>query len=131
YRIDTLDALEGVLREVEDALVRGPGAFDPDLALQHAPPIFFDREEPLFPDRVGCTVIDRPGPSPSFPRVFRPLPGERIIEYAIYWDWDIGHHYELEHAWVFLDANERVRKVEASWHGRYHVIADAGAGSLE
>jgi hypothetical protein len=36
------------------------------------------------------------------------------IEYAIWWDWDIGHLYELEHVWVYLDADRQVIRGEAS-----------------
>src|SRR5690606_28706272 len=69
YRIDRLEAIFNVLAEAESALNQGPGEFDPELALRCAHAMYFDRREPFLPDRVGCTVIDRPGPSPSFPRI--------------------------------------------------------------
>ncbi len=50
---------------------------------------------------------------------------ERIIEYAIWWDWDIQHLYELEHIWVHLDDAEHVVRGEASWHGDYYTMVDA------
>ena len=48
------------------------------------------------------------------------------IEYAIWWDWDIGHLYELEHTWTYVGADGRVVFAEASWHGGYSsaVLAD-------
>jgi putative hydrolase of the HAD superfamily len=46
------------------------------------------------------------------------MTGCHCIEYAIWWDWDIQHLYELEHVWVHLDAAEAVVAVEASAHGR-------------
>jgi hypothetical protein len=69
--------------------------------------------------RVGYTVIEETGrPSPSFNRTVDFQPGAvRVIEYAIYWDWDIQHLYELEHAWVHLDEEGEVVFVEASGHG--------------
>lgn len=45
---------------------------------------------------------------------------------AIWWDWDIGHLYELEHVWVYLDDQGRVRRGEASAHGGYHDMAVDG-----
>jgi len=48
------------------------------------------------------------------------------IEYAIWWDWDIGHLYELEHIWVFVDAAGNVVRGEASWHGDHHSMAHQG-----
>jgi glycerophosphoryl diester phosphodiesterase len=48
------------------------------------------------------------------------------IEYAVWWDWDIQHLYELEHVWVYLDTDGRVVRAEASWHGRYHNMAVDG-----
>ncbi len=37
----------------------------------------------------------------------------------MWWDWDIGHLYELEHVWTFVGASGEVVAVEASWHGMY------------
>jgi len=93
-----------------------------DLAERYAPHLLLDREEPFLPVAVGYTMFESDGYSPSFPRyigltpVGRP-PAAKAIEYAIWWDWDIGHIYELEHAWVYLDEQERVLCTEMSWHG--------------
>lgn len=48
-----------------------------------------------------------------------PAKGSFVIEYAIYWDWDIGHHYDLEHLWVYIGADGEVEKFEGSAHGLY------------
>ncbi len=101
---------------------------DPDdyaLALRHAPRIRFDTREPFMPSVVGYTVFRDSGPSPSFPRDIT-LNGEAktVIEYAIWWDWDIQHLYELEHIWVWLDENDNVIASEASWHGGLHPMVD-------
>ena len=42
----------------------------------------------------------------------------KVIEYAIWWDWDIQHLYELEHVWLKLNAANDVVRVAASAHGR-------------
>ncbi|RME78835.1 MAG: hypothetical protein D6784_01855, partial [Chloroflexi bacterium] len=58
-------------------------------------------------------------------------PAAVAIEYAIWWDWDIQHLYELEHVWVYLDGAGRVVRAEASWHGGYHSLEVNGQLPLE
>lgn len=104
------------------------GRVDPaelELVYRYAPVLVFDEREPFLPLVVGFRVFHGDAPSPSFPRriELRPAHGpaaERAIEYAIWWDWDIGHLYELEHAWVYLDGQGRPVRAEASWHGSFH-----------
>lgn len=112
---------------------------DFDLALQHAPILRFDRNEPFLPSRVGYVVFREPGDSAVDPRrtlagptplVFE-LPGlDAVIEYGVWWDWDIQHLYELEAAWVYLDAGGTVLRVEASWHGKFHEMLVDGKPPL-
>src|SRR5205809_292705 len=91
------------------------------LAARYAPIILFDQREPFLPLAAGYTLFHIDAPSPSFPRTItlcaadRP-PAQLVIEYAIWWDWDIQHLYELEHAWVYVDATGHVIHAEASWH---------------
>ncbi|HMP41313.1 MAG TPA: hypothetical protein PKA05_13095, partial [Roseiflexaceae bacterium] len=99
------------------------------LAARFAPCIRFDAHEPFMPLAAGVTLFHVDGPSPSFPRLITLAatePGEAdaaiAIEYAIWWDWDIGHLYELEHVWVYLDAAGRLLRCEASAHGGYAVM---------
>jgi len=97
------------------------------LAIRYAPIIMMDEAEPFRPELVGYTVFSHRAPSLSFPRFVevRP-PTVRAIEYALWWDWDIGHLYELEHVWVYIDAQGRIIRVEASWHGGYHDMSVDG-----
>ena len=95
-----------------------------ELAARYAPVILADECEPFTLIAAGYTIFEREGQSPSFParRVEwgrAGYPATRAIEYALWWDWDIGHLYELEHAWTFIDANGAVVAIEASWHGMY------------
>ena len=94
---------------------------DHELALRHAPVICFDAREPFLPTVVGYTVFRQSAASESFPRELE-LTGDIAcaIEYAIWWDWDIQHLYELEHAWVYLDASGNLIAADASWHGRFN-----------
>ena len=108
------------------------------LAVRYAPVIYFDRHEPFLPLAAGYSIVRSNIPSPSFTR------GREInlrangqpaasfaIEYAIWWDWDIGHLYELEHVWVFVNEAGRVVRAEASWHGDYHDMSQDEHLALE
>lgn len=91
------------------------------LAEQYAPVLMFDRLEPFLPVRVGVTVLHRGDRSPSFRREFEwnRTGLSFVIEYAIYWDYDIGHMYDLEHVWVYVGEDGSVMDGEASFHGKY------------
>ncbi len=112
---DNLTTLDRTTHSAEDHV----------LALRHAPRIRFDAREPFLPSVVGYTVFRRQAPSPSFPRqITMPSGVAHAIEYAVWWDWDIQHLYELEHIWVYLDVDESVVMGEASWHGEYYPMVD-------
>jgi phosphoglycolate phosphatase-like HAD superfamily hydrolase len=94
---------------------------DADLAARYAPQLMLDRSEPYRPHAFGYTIFRAPGQSPSSKFTIEPA-GAVTIEYAIYYDWDIGHLYDLEHVWVHLDAEGKILKVEASAHGGRKVM---------
>jgi glycerophosphoryl diester phosphodiesterase len=97
------------------------------LAIKYAPRIRFDANEPFLPSIVGYTVFDESSSSPSFPRqIDIDSDVAFVIEYAIWWDWDIGHLYELEHIWVFVDHSGKLVRGEASWHGGQNLMIDDG-----
>jgi len=97
---------------------------DLQLAARYAPILLMDDHEPFAPEVAGYRVFRAAGRSPSFPRDIRldqgGIQAAFAIEYALWWDWDIEHLYELEHVWVYVDARGRPVRVEASWHGRWH-----------
>ncbi|GBD08194.1 Glycerophosphodiester phosphodiesterase, cytoplasmic [Candidatus Thermoflexus japonica] len=102
------------------------------LALRHTPVLLLDRAEPFRVEGVGYAVLDRGTFSPTFPRrLMVEPPACQVIEYAIEWDADIGHLYELEHVWVYLDREGMVVRVEASWHGTYREMVADGRIPLE
>lgn len=110
------------------------GVPDQDLAQRHAPHIRFDLREPFLPLGVGYTVFYRDAPSPSFPRrIVLPPCAACAVEYAVWWDWDIQHLYELEHLWVYLDRRGDLVRAEGSWHGVYHTLwtPESGAPPLD
>lgn len=92
-----------------------------DQILLYAPKLFFDEKEPFYPVRVGITVMRNGETSPSFKRrfTFADPAIDHVIEFAIYWDYDIQHLYELEHVWVYVGGDGSVEDCEASFHGRY------------
>ncbi|QHQ59829.1 hypothetical protein Ana3638_02600 [Anaerocolumna sedimenticola] len=42
-----------------------------------------------------------------------------VIEYAMWFDYDIQHLYELEHLWIYVDKAGTVKDAEGSFHGKY------------
>ncbi|MCH7663433.1 MAG: hypothetical protein IH859_06150 [Chloroflexi bacterium] len=95
---------------------------DLNLAARYAPALKLDTREPFLPRAVAYRIFRKSAASPSFPRKIdlntaeKPSP-ELAIEYAIWWDWDIIHLYDLEHIWLFLDQSGQIVRAEASWHG--------------
>jgi hypothetical protein len=92
-----------------------------EVFMKYAPYIYFDNNEPFFPVRIGCLRFDSPGWSPSFKRQidFARDKVSFVLEYAIYWHYDIGHLYDLEHIWVYVGKDGSVVDCEASFHGDY------------
>nr|WP_145401313.1 hypothetical protein [Paenibacillus xylanexedens] len=91
-----------------------------EVSLRYAPIVLFDQNEPFYPDLVGVSLFEQPGPSSSFRREIQ-FPTEivqYVIEYAIWWDYEIGHLYEMEHVWIHVGHDGQVVDCEASFHGR-------------
>ncbi len=89
----------------------------PDSARRHAPRLRMDAAEPYAPVAYGVTIFEAAGQSPSSKFAITPR-GASVIEYAVWYDWDIEHLYDLEHVWVHLDEDDSVTAVEASCHGK-------------
>ncbi|CAM2847687.1 hypothetical protein [Paenibacillus taichungensis] len=91
-----------------------------ETAMSYAPVLMFDRNEPFYPDFVGVSILDQSGPSPSFEReIHFPVEAvQYVIEFSIWWDYEIGHLYEMEHVWIYVGHDGEVMDCEASFHGR-------------
>ncbi|MFE6075873.1 hypothetical protein ACFVQB_15480 [Paenibacillus sp. NPDC057886] len=91
-----------------------------ETAMSYAPVLMFDRNEPFYPEFVGVSILDQPGPSPSFQReIHFPVEAvQYVIEFSIWWDYEIGHLYEMEHVWVYVGHDGEVVDCEASFHGK-------------
>lgn len=119
--------LSGELREL---VVNGTDA-DAALARRHQPRLMLDRAEPFRPLAAGYAVYREEGQSLSSKFRIRPQ-AHAVIEYAIWYDWDIQHLYDLEHVWVHVDEAGAVVKVEASRHGaRRAMVRPDGSLPLE
>lgn len=89
------------------------------LALRYLPRFLMDRIDPFPLLHVGCTVFEAPAPSRSFPGLILDPAAENadfLVEYALYFDYDIQHLYDLEHAWVAVK-DEQVVGCWGSFHG--------------
>jgi glycerophosphoryl diester phosphodiesterase len=103
-----------------------PDESDFALVKKHAPRIRLDAREPFMPLAVGYTLFRNNGRSPSFPReIILPESAASVIEYAVWWDWDIERLYGMQHIWVYLDRNNDPVAAEASWHEGWQVMKDA------
>ncbi|MEO2202578.1 hypothetical protein ABGV42_02410 [Paenibacillus pabuli] len=91
-----------------------------ETAMSYAPILMFDLNEPFYPDLVGISILEKPGPSPSFKReILFPVEAVQfVVEYAIWWDYEIGHLYEMEHVWIYVGHEGEVVDCEASFHGK-------------
>lgn len=111
--------------QLENLRQSAPLDADGALARRYAPVIQFDVREPFVPSVVGYTIFRHDAPSASFPREIQLADNIAFaIEYAIWWDWDIQHLYELEHIWIYVEEDGSIAEAEASWHGRYHQMRD-------
>ncbi|BCJ96408.1 hypothetical protein acsn021_39770 [Anaerocolumna cellulosilytica] len=93
---------------------------DKELAEKYAPHLYFDRMEPFRLEYIGYQVIRSSMRSPSFKRDIwvNKDKASFVIEYQLYFDYDIQHMYDLEHFWVYVDNKGKVCDGEASAHGR-------------
>lgn len=91
------------------------------LALNYMPVLYFDKKEPFPLIWIGYTVFEKSGISPSAPKeISLDKDATKCIEYAFYYDYDIQHLYDLEHVWIYLDANGKICGCESSFHGKYY-----------
>lgn len=95
---------------------------DKELAIRYMPELMVDKKDPFAVGAVGYTIFRETRQSGSFPK--RTIEAdwkkiECVIEYAIWFDYDIQHLYELEHIWVYVDKGGRAVWAEGSFHGKY------------
>ena len=97
----------------------------------YKPIIMMDKKEPFAITAMGCTIFRESKRSSSFPKreiCIEKKETDFVIEYAIWYDYDIQHLYELEHVWVYVGHDGSVKKVEGSFHGKYLNMVDIENG---
>lgn len=102
-----------------------------ELIKKYIPVVMMDLREPFEIDAMAYTVFQETKRSSSFPKRMVEIKPEKTafaIEYAIWYDYDIQHLYELEHVWVYVGHDGAVQKVEASFHGKYLNMVDLETG---
>lgn len=112
---------------------------DSELAERYVPHVRYDRAEPFGLEGVGYTVYTADNGSTGHTAAdlrtaaaskaavqsvscglrISMEPGETVIEYAFYYDFDIQHLYDLEHVFVRTDREGRVSGVLGSFHGKF------------
>ena len=96
--------MELLARSLRSLMQQAKDGSDLDLAACFAPILLLDSREPFRPQAVGYTIFRKNGTSASFPRQVEltssGYSADLVIEYAVWWDWDINHLYELEHLWI-------------------------------
>lgn len=90
-------------------------------ALLYFPYLYYDKKEPFPVKLVGYHIFRYTGKSLSFDReiVVDRRKVDYVIEYAIYFDYDIQHMYDLEHIWIYVGKDGTVVDAECSSHGRF------------
>lgn len=91
------------------------------LAWRYLPRFYGDEAEPFAIQGAGYTVFREDGNSASCSRSFQ-LDKNKckcMIEYAVFYDFDIQHLYDLEHVFVYIGYDGEVVDVEASFHGKF------------
>ncbi len=99
-----------------------------DLAHAHRPLLRLDDAEPFLPLAAGFAIYREAAQSVSSKFQIEPV-ADCVIEYAIWYDWDIQHLYDLEHVWLHLDLQGQIALVEASRHGSRLVMRRADGSS--
>lgn len=106
---------------------------DLELALKYQPYIMFDEREPFEVTGIGYTIFRESSQSISFPKRRITVDKEKVdfvIEYAVWYDYDIEHLYELEHLWIYVDNNGNVIDAEGSFHGKYLKMVNPKTGEV-
>jgi len=105
-----------------------------ELFLKYLPHVYKDKADP-FPIRyLGCSCFRKPAQSESYPKWHidpREEDAEAILEYAVYYDYDIQHLYDLEHIWVAVGHDGQVKDCWSSFHGMRLRAAGLRAFRLE
>jgi len=96
-----------------------------DNFMKYSPIFYKDANEPFTIQGIGCTEYKKSSKSVSskFNIEFSKNTAS-VYEYAVYWDFDIQHLYDLEHVFVFVNEAGDVIDVISSFHGKFYRQSD-------
>lgn len=106
---------------------------EPELAATYKPVFMMDKNEPFEISAIGYTFFEQTQRSDSFPNRYIVVNKDCVsfvIEYAIWFDYDIEHLYELEHVWIYVDPDGTIQQAEGSFHGKYINIVSLDTGEI-
>lgn len=85
-------------------------------------PIFYkDANEPFIIQKVACTMYKENAKSVSSKyEIEFDAETEFVLEYAVYWDFDIQHLYDLEHVFLSIDKDGHIVDIISSFHGKFY-----------
>lgn len=92
-----------------------------EIALRYLPQFMADEKEPFPIQAVGYSVFANNNKSLSCNRLFKWNKSnvQFVVEYAIFFDFDIQHLYDLEHVFVYVGEDGRIVDIELSFHGKF------------
>ena len=95
--------MNGLVATLGDLASLRAESAETELAHAHRPLLRLDDAEPFLPLAAGFAIYRETAPSVSSKFQIEPV-ADCVVEYAIWYDWDIQHLYDLEHIWLHLDS---------------------------
>ena len=94
---------------------------DRQIGIKYLPYLLINQKEPFLPKEIGLSIFRETQNSKSFQRqiIIDQTKISYVIEYAIYWNYDIEHLFDLEHIWIYIGKDNEIVDCEVSFHGRY------------
>lgn len=118
YLLDLYPDCDYILDEIDKKDI--PEVVDRLYALKYQPYFRVDTKEPFPIKTLGYTVYWENSRSQSFRRdIILEKESKCLVEYSLYFTYDIQHLYDLEHAFVEVNKNNEVTRLEGSFHGKY------------
>lgn len=92
-----------------------------EIALKYLPHFMADLKEPFPIEAVGYSIFTEESKSLSCNRTLKwnNKNIRFVIEYAVFFDFDIQHLYDLEHVFVYVGMDGNIADIELSFHGKF------------
>lgn len=92
-----------------------------EIAIKYLPYFMADEREPFPIQAVGYSIFTNESKSLSCNRLLKWNKNsiQYVIEYAVFFDFDIQHLYDLEHVFVYVGVDGRIVDIELSFHGKF------------